>query len=444
MTAVKLAVGLSAGSLAVIADAFDSLVDTSTNLIGLIAVGVAARPADENHPYGHQRVESIATLSIGALLLVAALEIGRGVVERFAGSSPPPNVTAPVIALTIVTFVVRLGVAMFEAAAAKRLNSKFLRADAIHTRADLFVTPLVIVSLLGARWGLPWLDAVVALGVAVLLVRAAFSILRTTSSELSDMAVADPATVQGAALAVPGVAEVNSVRSRGGSDAKYVDLHVKVNPAMDVDQAHGVVTEVERRIAESVPGVVDTVVHLEPEWDGEAASRWEDLALRLRGAADGLGLGLHDLHAHAERDGSFSVEVHLEMAADLTLGEAHAVANSFEARAHAAVPQLRSLVTHLEPLPTDLPDEDPRRAPERLNALKARLTALADDLAGPGATHNVALHSVSGHLTATLHVTQPASIPLTEAHALAEAIESRLHAREAGLDRVVVHVEPPE
>jgi len=443
MTAVKLAVGLSSGSLAVIADGFDSLVDTSSSLIGLMGVSVAARPADRNHPYGHQRYEAIATLSIGALLLVAALEIGHGVLDRLLGFSRPANITPVVVVVAAVTFVVRLGVAYYEARESQRLNSNFLRADALHTRTDLFVTPLVVVSLLAAWWGLPWLDSVVAILVALLLVRAAFSILRTTSLELSDEAVADPSAVEDAALAVPGVAEVSAVRSRGGSDAKYVDLHIKVNPAMDTDQAHGVASEVERRIAESVPGVVDTLVHVEPEWADGADSDWERLALKLRAVADGLGLGLHDLHAHIERDGAISIEAHLEMAADLSLGEAHAVANHFEARAREAVPHLRSVVTHLEPLPTELPGEDTREAP-RLEALRARLTALVDEVAGPGATHNVVLHSLGGHLTVTLKVTQPANMPLTRAHALAEAIESRLHAREAGLHRVVVHVEPPE
>jgi cation diffusion facilitator family transporter len=444
MTVIKLAVGLSSGSLAVVADAFDSLVDTSTNVVGLLGIWAAALPADDNHPYGHQKYEAIATLSIGALLLVAAVEISRGVFQRFTAGGPEPNVTLAVIAATAMTFVVRLGVAVYEAHEAKRLNSNFLRADALHVRTDLFVTPLVIVSLVANRLGAPWLDSVVAMGVALLLVRAAFSILWTTSKELSDVAVADPAAVQSAALGVPGVAEVSGVRSRGGPEAKYVDLHIKVNPAMDADQAHGVATEVERRIAEAFPGVVDTVVHVEPEWSDDTASVWEGLALKLRSVADGLGVGIHDLHAHAERDGTFSVEAHLEMAAGLSLGEAHAVANGFEARAHEIVPHLNSLVTHLEPLPTSLPDEDIRFSARRQNDLKARLTALTDGVAGPGATHNVELHSVGGHLTATLHVTQPFDEPLTEAHALAETIEQRLHASESDLDRVVVHVEPPE
>ena len=110
MTAVKLAVGLSSTSLAVIADAFDSLVDSSTNVVGLIGIWVSARPADENHPYGHQKYEAIATLSIGALLLVAAVEIVRGVFERITGHISAPSVTPAVIVVTALTLVVRLGV----------------------------------------------------------------------------------------------------------------------------------------------------------------------------------------------------------------------------------------------------------------------------------------------------------------------------------------------
>jgi divalent metal cation (Fe/Co/Zn/Cd) transporter len=239
------------------------------------------------------------------------------------------------------------------------------------------------------------------------------------------------------------VSDVSSVRSRGAGDAKYIDLHIKVNPAMDADQAHGVATEVERRIAAALPGVVDTVVHVEPGRLDGLVSDWEALALKLRGVADGMGVSLHDLHAHLERDGRVAVEVHLELPASLTLREAHGLADRFEARAREILPQVRSLVTHLEPLPTRLDDEASRLSPARLAALRKRLTVLADQLAGPGACHHVELHDVGGHLTATLHVTQPADMPLTEAHALAEAIERQLHASVDELNRVVVHVEPP-
>jgi cation diffusion facilitator family transporter len=443
ITITKLVVGLKSGALAVVADAFHSLVDTSSNIVGLVGVWVAARPADQNHPYGHHKYETIATLSIGALLLVAAFEIGRTVLQRLLGAYVQPVITPPVIVVMTTTLGVNLGLSVYEARAGRRHNSSLLRADAVHTRTDLYVTLSVILSLLGARLGLAWLDSVVAAAVALLLFRAAFVILRSSSQELSDVAVADPAAVEDAALAVPGVSEVSSVRSRGTGDAKYIDLHIKVNPAMDADQAHGVASEVERRIAAALPGVVDTVVHVEPGRLDGMGSDWEALALKLRGVADGMGLSLHDLHAHLERDGGVAVEVHLELAANLTLHQAHALADRFEARAREILPKLRSLVTHLEPLPTSLDDEASRLSPAGLAALRKRLTAIADELAGPGACHNVELHDLSGHLTATLHVTQPADMPLTQAHALAEAIERQLHASVDDLNRVVVHVEPP-
>lgn len=444
VTAVKLALGLSTGALAVVADAFHSLVDSSSNVIGLLGLWVAARPADHNHPYGHQKYETVATLAIGGMLLVAAFEIGRSVIERFIAGTVAAPVEPVAVIVMAGTFVINLGITLYETRAGRRLNSNLLLADATHTRTDLFVTLSVIGSLIGARLGLPWLDGAVAGVVVLLLFRAAFGILRSSSEVLTDVAVADPDQLASIVRAVPGVTAVAGVRSRGSAEATYVDLNIKVNPAMGTEQAHAVASEVERRIATAMPAVIDTVVHIEPEWDGVDASGWEGLALQLRQIADGQGLGLHDLHAHVERDGGLAVEVHLEMASELSLGEAHVVADNFEQRSHAAMPQLRSLVTHLEPLANTLPDEAGRLSSANLKQLRHRLTHLADQVAGAGMCHSVEIHHVVGHITATLHITQPAAMPLVEAHALAERIEHTLHTAEAGLSRVVVHVEPPE
>ncbi|MCC7361792.1 MAG: cation diffusion facilitator family transporter [Anaerolineales bacterium] len=443
VSAVKLSVGLATGALAIVADAFHSLVDSSSNIIGLVGLWIAARPADANHPYGHRKYETVATLGIGGLLLVAGFEIGRSVVERFLAGQAAAPVEPIMLAVMGGTFVVNLGVTLYETRAGRRLNSPLLLADSAHTRTDLYVTLSVIGALIGARLGLPWLDGVVAGAVVLLLFRAAFSILRSSSDVLTDVATADPAQVAQIVSAVPGVEAVDGVRSRGSSGAAYVDLNIRVNPAMDTEQAHAVASEVEQRIAEAIPDVVDTVVHIEPEWDN-AQTGWAALAIKLRQVADGQSLGLHDLHAHVEHDGSLAVEAHLEMADDLTLGEAHAVADLFEKRAHEALPELRSLVTHLEPISTYLPDEGSRLSSANRKALRDHLTDLADGIAGTGACHSVVIHHIAGHVTATLHITQPAEVPLIQAHALAERIEQALHSSEPLLSRVVVHVEPPE
>jgi len=440
VTAIKLVVGFWSGALAVVADAFHSLVDSSGNVVGLLGVWAAARPADENHPYGHHKYETIAAMSIGAFLLLAAYEIGKGVFERLLLNTTPPEITPFTVGLMALTFVVNVGIVMYETQAGRRLHSQVLLADAAHTRTDLFVTLSVIGSLFGAWLGWGWLDAAVAGVVVILLFRAAFEILRDASQVLTDVAVADPALVEKLARAVPGVRAVSGVRSRGRTDAVYVDLNVEVDPAMTTTQAHNVASEVERQIAGAVPGVMEALVHIEPR--AAHTTPWETLTLQLRAIADALGLGLHDLHAHTERGGGYSLELHLELDSDLTLGEAHARADEFERRVRAALPEVRALVTHIEPLSSHLPKETGPLADYA--ELRGRIARFSDELAGANACHEVHLHNVSGHLTATLHVTQPAEQPLTQAHALAEAIEQKLHAAEPRLHRVVVHVEPPE
>jgi divalent metal cation (Fe/Co/Zn/Cd) transporter len=188
--------------------------------------------------------------------------------------------------------------------------------------------------------------------------------------------------------------------------------------------------------------VVDTVVHVEPLGADSPRGPWESLALKLRGRADGLGIAMHDLHAHVEREGGYALEAHVEVDSSLTLGAAHALVDEFERRVLAEVPEVQSFVTHLEPLPAELADEAGHVA--RMADLRTRVVALVDGIAGRGSAHQVVVHNVAGHLTVTLDVTQPASLPLVEAHALAEKIERALHSHEHRLRRVVVHVEPPE
>lgn len=440
VTAVKLVVGAASGSLAVLADAFHSLVDSSSNVIGLIGVWVSARPADHNHPYGHRKYETIATLAIGAMLMLAGYEIGQGVIERLSGQSAPPDISFGTVLLMLATFAINLGVVIYETRQGRRWHSPILLADAQHTRVDLFVTVSVIASLLGAGLGWWWLDPLVALGVVGLLFRAAWGILRDSSNVLTDVAVLDPQVVQQAAAQVAGVRQVVAVRSRGTPDAAFVDLHVQVNPAMNTHQAHRVASDVESHIAQAFPSVVETLVHIEPQHP--PASTWESIMLTLRGLADELDLNIHDVHIHTEPDGGYALEMHVEVDRDQTLAQAHDRVDAFEQRIGRSLPHVRAVVTHIEPLPLHVADEAGRIA--RAAELRARIQVVADTLAGVGACHNVHLHNVGGHITATLHLTQPATISLVQAHALAETIEGALHSAALGLHRVVVHVEPPE
>lgn len=440
VAAAKLYVGLTTGALAVIADALHSAFDASSNVVGLIGLWIAARPPDPTHPYGHRKYETFATLIVGALLLLASWEILKGAVGRaFSGAALDISIQSIVIAA--LTFPANLAIATFETRAGRRLNSELILADAVHTRTDLYVTVSVVGSLIATRMGLGWMDLVVAGLVVVIVVAASLKIIRSTSDVLADGAALEPRDVERVARAVPGVWFVQHVRSRGQNDAAYVDLHVNVDPAMATTQAHAIASEVEHKLLTELPGVVDAVVHVEPG-AGQPPSEWQALAVRLRALADGMGIGVHDVHAHAEIEGGYMVEMHVEVDARLALGAAHALVDAFEVRVRAEMPEVRSLVTHIEPLVEGVPAEE--GAIRDAASIRRLAVEIADAVCGPGSCHEVTLHHVDGHLEATLHCALPADKPLVEAHALAEEVERRLHDRVRELGRIIVHVEPPE
>jgi cation diffusion facilitator family transporter len=436
VTMLKLILGFVTGALAVIADGFHSLVDSSSNLIGLAAIRLAQRPADERHPYGYQRYETVGALAIGGMLFVAAYEIGKSIVERFSQGGTP-DLTPLTVGLVALTFPVNLLIYRLERRAGNRLKSEILLADAAHTRTDLMVTLSVLGSLVGVWLGLPWLDSVVATGVVFMILRAAYGILRDSAGALTDAVAVNPDQIEHIAQNVPGVLYVHRIRSRGTSDSAYVDLHVKVHPGMSTEQAHAVATEVERQLREQLPNAVDILVHIEPARERDAP-RWERIAYDLRQIADGMGLGIHDLHVQANDQGGYALEMHLEMNGNISLGEAHALAEEFENRVYAASTQPNTVITHLEPLEHQVLQPEQSLDP----VLETEIRTIIATYVGENNLIELKTYLYKHHASVAVRLGMPADLPLTEAHLVAESIERDLLSRFPGIYRVTVHVEP--
>lgn len=441
VTAVKFVAGALTGSIAVIADAFNALVDSSSNIIGLLGLRAAAEPPDAAHPYGRRKYETIATLGIGGLMLLAGWEVLQDVFDRLSGGQPP-EVTPVSLALLLATLPLNIFTVWYEGKRGRQLGSDILIADATSTRVNIFVSLSALIGLLGASIGLPWLDIVVALGIVAYVFRSAYRIIRDTAGVLTDSAAIDPHLVEDIARSVPGVWFATRVRSRGREDDVHLDLHIKVDPAMATEQAHAIASEVERQLRHRLAGVVDAVVHIEP---GEAAplSEWDAIAVRLRALADGLGLGVHNLHIDV-LDGRYLVDVDVEVNSTLSLTQSHALVTEFEARARSDLPDLTDIVTHLEPA---LPgDHSLLMIGPEADHLSDRIVAIADRVAQrPAAHHLILRHSHRpGRLDVSLHCTAPGESPLIEAHLLAEKVERQLRAEIPELDHVTIHVEPPE
>ena len=436
ITILKIILGVVTGVLAVIADGFHSLVDTSSNLIGLTAIRLANRPADQHHPYGYQRYETLGALAIGGFLIVAAWEIFQSLIDRLINGAET-ELTWLTFLLIALTFPINLGIVYFEEKAGKRLNSAILLADATHTKTDLYISGSVIASLVGVWLGWSWLDLIVASGVVVLVVKAAIGILRDASASLADIVGIDPKRVEEIAYSVPGVRFVHNIRSRGTSDAVFVDLHVKVDPFMSTSMAHALASEVERRLKTKTGNIADAIVHIEPA-SGMDSNEWEMVSVGLRQIAEGMGLGLHDLHVNVDWEGKYSIELDLEIRGDVSLQVAHQLADEFETRAYRFWPQAVQVVTHLEPKPYEFqyPDEvsDPTLSKEVEKYL-------IKEVGSSGVTDVQAL-TVGGHLRLFVKLMMSPTIPLIESHSVVEKIKRKLLQQFPDVSRIVVHVEP--
>jgi cation diffusion facilitator family transporter len=272
VAAAKLVYGQVHGVLAISADGLHSLLDATSNVVGLVGAQLARRPPDANHPYGHRKYETFAALAIAALLLLGSREIAVQAFERLR-SLRPPEIRADAFAVLIATLVVNVIVVAVERREGRRLQSELLQADASHTLSDVYATLLVIGSLVAGRLGVAWADVAAALVVLVLVLRAGIGIVRGTFSTLSDERRIPPDSVEQVALEEPGVLEAHNVRSRGPLDDVHLDLHVLVAPDTRIADAHRVGHRVEERLRGRFPGLTDVVVHVEPGLESERATR---------------------------------------------------------------------------------------------------------------------------------------------------------------------------
>lgn len=271
VAAAKFFYGLASGSASMQADGIHSVFDSLGNVIGLIGIAVAARPADAEHPYGHAKFETYGSLAIGALLLFAAFEVGSSAVEKLASGSYTASVTPISFVVMVGTLAVNLGVTVYERRAGKRLKSEILAADAAHTLSDAFVSIGVIVGLGFVAAGFPVADPLMALLVTVAILVSAAGVFRAGLRTLSDHARIPSGEVAAAAESVAGVREVHAVRTRGTEAEVYCDLHVLVDPAMTVLAAHALGDEVERAVQQAFPAVKEVLVHIEPDTETERA-----------------------------------------------------------------------------------------------------------------------------------------------------------------------------
>jgi cation diffusion facilitator family transporter len=260
----KFLYGLFSHSVAMQADGIASMFDGVSNVVGLVGMWFAARPADASHPYGHGKFETFTAATIGVMLMAAGYTVGRGAIERLFGHGQPTRVEAASFVVMGCTLGVNLFVTTWESRAGRRLRSEVLVADARHTLSDVVVSSGVIVSLILVESGWRQADGVVALLVALVIFRTAIGVIRGVARTLGDEARLPTAEVEAVACSVPGVLTCHTLRTRGLQSQVYVDLHVVVAADQTVEGGHTIAHRVEDSLRARYSQVVDVVVHIEP------------------------------------------------------------------------------------------------------------------------------------------------------------------------------------
>ncbi|MEN2986260.1 MAG: cation diffusion facilitator family transporter [Thermodesulfovibrionaceae bacterium] len=260
---VKIIYGWLSNSVAIYSDGFHSLFDGVSNIGGLIALKLSTHPPDKEHPYGHRKFETVFAVFIGVMMAIVAIEILRNAYEAFF-KSEKPELDNNAFIILICTLAVNLFISTYERKKGKELKSEFLIADSAHTRADIYTTLGVLLSVVITKLGYTIVDPIAGLIVGGFIAKEAFKILKEATDILADKAVIDKEKISEVVSECYDVIECKDIRTRGATGHIFVDLKILVDSSISVSQAHEIANRVENLLKDKFPDIVDVVIHIEP------------------------------------------------------------------------------------------------------------------------------------------------------------------------------------
>ena len=267
LAAIKFTAGIYGRSQALVADAIHSLTDLTTDIAVIAGSHYWSRPPDENHPYGHRRLETLVTVFIGVVLIAAGIGIGWKAISALQEKhASPPGWIA--VAAALASIVCKESIYRWTAITGRRVKSAALAANAWHHRTDAFSSIPVLIAVTGARVFPSWsfLDHLGAVVVSIFILHASIKIIWPGLSELIDVGAPKETRkkIRDIALKNEGVLQVHDIRTRYISSSIQVDLHIVVDGLITVRQGHDIADDVKARIIDRIPEVLDVIVHVDP------------------------------------------------------------------------------------------------------------------------------------------------------------------------------------
>jgi cation diffusion facilitator family transporter len=426
---LKLSVGLATHSLGLVSEAMHSGTDFVAALLTYFAVRVASRPADVTHQFGHGKAEHLSALAEAAILVLASLFISLRAIERLVGSTDVEvRVEWYSFAALGVVLVIDASRTIVSWRTARRYRSAALASNALHFGSDFAGSIAVLAGLVFAHYGHPNGDPIAALFVGLLVLSGAARLIKANVDVLMDRAPADAEAAAMAAIeSITPAVEVRRLRMRQAGSRQFADVVIAVSPTAGVGQGHEAANRVEAAVAGALPDA-DVVVHVEP---------LEDAGLRERAHAAAVAVPrVREVHniALVDVDGRKELSLHVKLPGDLSLDEAHDIAEQLESAICHAVPEIAGVQTHLEPL-----TEESEAREEAADG--AAVMRIVRETTGEDPRELRFLRTEAG-LVAFLTLGLAGTSRLAEAHARASEIEERIRRERPDIADVIVHTEP--
>jgi cation diffusion facilitator family transporter len=435
MAAAKLVVGITIGSLALISEALHSAVDVVATVITWLVVRVSDLPADDEHHYGHGKIESLSALGVIAMLYVLA---GGVLVEswsRLREGSPPPTLSLIPFVVLAIDIVVNFWRARALHSVAHDTHSQALEADALHFASDVLGSIAVIIGLALTGLGYTWGDSVAAIAVAVMIAALGLRLARSTVETLLDRApegASDKATL--AIRSVPGVVDVRRLRVRMVGATHFIDAIVQVPRTYPIDRVEEVKRKAQAVVKDRL-GDADLTFTAEP-----VALSNESVRERIMVIARNSGLAIHHVTVH-DLGGRLIVGIDLEVDAEMALADAHDITRELERNIREEFGWDVEVDTHIEPLEPELPPGIDA-SPDRVDAIRKALAQFASDGAIHD-VHNVRVRDTDAGEVVNFHCRAAPTMSVIKVHENVDEIERALRRAFPTVKRVISHAEPP-
>jgi cation diffusion facilitator family transporter len=435
MAAAKFVVGILIGSLALISEALHSSVDVIATVITWLVVRVSDLPADEEHQYGHGKLESVSALGVIAMLYVLSGGILVASWSRLREGTPPPTISA----IPFIVLLIDIAVNFWRARALRRTahdtKSQALAADALHFASDVLGSIAVMIGLALAGLGYWWGDGAAAIAVAIVIALLGLRLARSTVETLLDRAPEGASEKAGAAIrAVPGVVGVERLRVRMVGPTHFVDAVVQVPRTYPIDRVDDIKRKAQAAVSAAL-GDADLTFTTVP-----VARNNESVRERIMVIARNSGLAVHHVTVH-DLGGKLTVSIDLEVDGDMTLTAAHNIAHDLERSIREDFGEDVEVDTHIEPLEPELP-HGTDAAPERVETIRTTLSRLAAD----GAIHdihNVRVRDTDAGEIVNFHCRAAPSMSVIKVHENVDELERALRRAFPTVKRVISHAEPP-